>query len=70
MAKKILSYLSEAVTHASAPEMCTFTLSIIAYCVCGNAEHHLYLWLIILLCELLVVGAHGAWIVGAPLHHS
>ena len=70
MIKKVLNYLNAAVTHSSAPELCAIALDIAVYCICGNVQSHLYLWLIMLLCDLLIVGAHGAWIVarGHPVY--
>ena len=62
MLKKYLGYFRIAIFEISAPEILSLVLSIGVYCICGNPARTLYLWLIIMLCELLVIGAHGAWV--------
>ena len=62
MIKKYVGYYRTAIFEISAPEILSLVLSIAIYCICGDPKRTLYLWLIITICELLVIGAHGAWV--------
>lgn len=60
--KKFYSYLCTAIMQISAPELLMISLNITAYVLCGTFVKHFYLWCIVAVCDILIIGAHGAWL--------
>ena len=59
--KKILRYFNAAIINISAQELLMLTATILSYILYGTVLQSLYLWLVILICDVTIIGAHGAW---------
>ena len=62
MLRKVLNYFCSAVISISAPELLAIGANIAAYILFGNFVQHGYLWIVIILCDVSVLCAHGAWL--------
>ena len=60
--RKIMHWFNEAVCHISAPEVFTIALNVAVYILCGSFTQHFYLWMLIILCDVMVICSHGAWL--------
>ena len=68
--KKILSYFNEAICHISAQEILTVTATVLSYTLYGSIAQSLYLWVIILGCDIAVIGAHGEYALSMSPHEN
>ena len=62
MLRKLLHWFGAAICQISASELFALTLNVTAFTLYGNFAQNFYLWAIIVICDLMVIGAHGAWI--------
>ena len=60
MTKKILHWLNKAICQISVAEIVAVCLNIVAFMICGSFVQSSYLWAIIIVCDLMVICAHGA----------
>lgn len=70
MIRKVLRYFNVAVCRISAQEIFLVTASILSYVLFGTVARNLYLWVIVLACDVAVVGAHGAYLLKRPRCHK
>jgi phosphatidylglycerophosphate synthase len=68
--KKILSYFDEAICHISAQEIFMVTATVLSYVLYGSIMQSLYLWLIILACDVSIIGAHGEYALSMSPHEN
>ena len=62
MMRKIPHWSNAAICRISAPEIFTFALNIAAFILYGSFMQHFYLWVLIILCDIMVICSHGAWL--------
>lgn len=70
MLRKVLRYFCVAVCQISIQEILLVTASILSYVLFGAVMRSLYLWILILACDLTVIGAHGAYLLRRPHCHK
>lgn len=59
--RKILQWFETAIAHISAPELITIAINIAAFILSGTFMDNFYLWVVILLCDIMMICAHGAY---------
>lgn len=64
MPRKVLRWFALALRQISPAEICLCAINISALILFGYEPRFLYPWAIIALCDLLALGAHGAWLYG------
>lgn len=62
MLRKVFGYFCNAVTQISAPELLAICVNIATYVIFGTPTQSAYLWTIVILCDIAVLCAHGAWL--------
>ena len=68
--KKVLRYFNVAICRISAQEIFMVTASILSYVLYGTVSHNLYLWIVVLICDAAIIGAHGAYLLKRPRCHK
>jgi len=63
MIRKVFHYLNLAICHVSAQEILMVLATVLSYTLYGTVANSLYLWLIVVACDLTIIGAHGAYAV-------
>lgn len=68
--RKILSYFNAGICQISAPELIAIGLNVATFILFGSLLQSAYLWIIIIICDLCVLGSHGTWVIygGDPVH--
>ena len=64
--KNILDWLEIAIIHISAPELITISINVAAFILSGTFMDNFYLWLVILVCDIAMIVAHGAYLSVKP----
>ena len=64
--KSLLKWIETAVAHISAPELVALGINIAAFVLSGNFTNNFYLWIIILVCDIAMICAHGAYLLAKP----
>ncbi|MCR5573172.1 MAG: CDP-alcohol phosphatidyltransferase family protein [Candidatus Saccharibacteria bacterium] len=59
--KKVFGWFETAIAHISAPELVTIAINIAAFILNGTFMDNFYLWVVILLCDIMTICAHGAY---------
>ena len=64
--KKLLSWLELAIAHISAPELVTISINIATFILSGTFMGNFYLWIVIFICDIAMIIAHGAYLDTKP----
>lgn len=59
--RQVLRWFETAIAHISAPELITIAINIAAFILSGTFMDNFYLWIVILLCDIMMICAHGAY---------
>ncbi|MDO4220414.1 MAG: CDP-alcohol phosphatidyltransferase family protein [Candidatus Saccharibacteria bacterium] len=62
MLRKAFRWFGIAICQISAPELLALALNVAAFILYGSFVQNFYLWAIVMICDILVLCAHGAWL--------
>ena len=62
MLRKAFRWFGIAICQISAPELLALALNVAAFILYGSFIQNFYLWAIVMICDILVLCAHGAWL--------
>ena len=64
--KTLFDWLELAIVHISAPELITISINVAAFILSGTFMDNFYLWFVILVCDITMIVAHGAYLSVKP----